>query len=207
MGTMAKLLPSPNMPVSVVQHLPAAEAAAQEVLESVSASRAKDLQALKTQLNETMSAKTPPRNRLIRIRHIAGQQSAIFSSKSACSSGCSHCCHIDVSVPRSEAMLIGKMTGKRVSEPSVTFPIDQPPAKSFVGSPCPFLTEGSCSIYAHRPLLCRTLVNLDRSPKLCELVPNATIPVPYLNTTTLRAAFTIVTQSEDFADIREWFGP
>ena len=114
---------------------------------------------------------------------------------------------LDVSVPRSEAMLIGKMTGKRVSEPSVTFPIDQPPAKSFVGSPCPFLTEGSCSIYAHRPLLCRTLVNLDRSPKLCELVPNATIPVPYLNTTTLRAAFTIVTQSEDFADIREWFGP
>lgn len=201
------MLPSPNMPESVVQHLQAADTAAQHVLEAVTASRPKDLQALRTQLNDAMSAKTPARNRLIRIRHIAGQQSAIFSPKSACASGCSHCCHIDVTVPRSEALLIGKMTGKRVSEPSVTFPIDQPPAKSFVGSPCPFLADGRCSIYAHRPLLCRTLVNLDTSPKLCELVPNATIPVPYLNTTALRAAFTIVTQSDDFADIREWFAP
>lgn len=194
------------MPVSVVQHLPVAEAAAQAVLDDVSANRSKELQALKMQLNETMSVRTPARNRLIRIRHIAGQQSAIFSSKTACSSGCSHCCHIDVTLPRSEAMLIGKLTGKKLSEPSQTFPIDQPPAKSFVGSPCPFLVGGSCSIYANRPLLCRTLVNLDTSPKLCELVPETTIPVPYLNTSALRAAFTIVTQSEDFADIREWFG-
>ena len=204
---MAKLRPSPNLPDSVVQHLQVAETAAQHVLESVTANRSRELQALRTQLNDAMSAQTPARNRLIRIRHIAGQQSAIFSSKSACASGCSHCCHIDVTVPRSEALLIGKMTGKRVSEPSVTFPIDQPHAKSFIGSPCPFLADGRCAIYAHRPLLCRTLVNLDRSPKLCELVPNVTIPVPYLNTTALRAAFTIVTQSEDFADIREWFAP
>ncbi len=204
---MVKLRLSPNLPDSVVQHLQVAETAAQHVLESVTANRSRELQALRTQLNDAMSAQTPAKNRLIRIRHIAGQQSAIFSSKSACASGCSHCCHIDVTVPRSEALLIGKMTGKRVSEPSVTFPIDQSPAKSFVGSPCPFLADGSCSIYAHRPLLCRTLVNLDTSPKLCELVPNATVPVPYLNTTALRAAFTIVTQNDDFADIREWFVP
>lgn len=202
---MSKLLSSPNMPDSVVQHLPVAEAAAQLVLESVSTSRSKDLLALNTQLAETMSAKTPARNRLIRIRHIAGQQSAIFSSKSACSSGCSHCCHIDVTLPRSEAVLIGKITGKEISEPAQTFQIHQPPKNRYQGSPCPFLVGGSCSIYANRPLLCRTLVNLDTSPKLCELVPDATIPVPYLNTTALRAAFAIVTQSEAFADIREWF--
>lgn len=102
-------------------------------------------------------------------------------------------------------MLIGKLTGRKVKEPSKTFPIDHLPAKSFFGSPCPFLVNGSCTIYVHRPLLCRTLVNLDTSPKLCELVPEATIPVPYLNTTDLRAAFAIVTQTDDFADIREWF--
>lgn len=202
---MEKLLPTQNMPDSVVQHLPVAEAAAQFVLEAVTASRSKDLQALKSQLDETMSAKTPPKNRLIRLRHIAGQQSEIFSSKSACSTGCSHCCHIDVTVPRSEAMLIGKMTGKRMSEPLETRTVDQPPANRFLGAPCPFLVGGNCSIYKWRPLLCRALVNLDTSPKLCELVPDVTIPVPYLNSTELRAAFCIVTQSEDFADIREWF--
>lgn len=199
------LNPTPNMPGDVARHLPVAEASASSVLGSVKAAKAKDIDALLVQLHESLSARTPAKNRLTRIRHIAGEYSSIFSSKSACAGGCSHCCHIDVSVPRSEAVLISRLTGRPMSEPALTLPVDEFAATSHVGEPCPFLDDGKCSIYVHRPLMCRTLVNLDLSPKLCELVPGVEIPVPYLNTTNLKTAFIIISKRDDFADIREWF--
>jgi hypothetical protein len=107
---MSMLVPTPNMHEAVVRHLPVAEQNAQLVLQSVKISRATELQALTRQLSETMSAKTPANTRLIRIRHLADQTSALFSAKSACSSGCSHCCHIDVTIPRSEAVVLSMMT-------------------------------------------------------------------------------------------------
>ncbi|WP_083293393.1 YkgJ family cysteine cluster protein [Hydrogenophaga sp. PML113] len=71
--------------------------------------------------------------------------------------------------------------------------------------PCVFLTGGRCSIYAHRPLACRTLVNMDDTSVLCELEPGVAVPVPYGNAIAIQGRFALVTQREVFADIRDWF--
>ncbi|MCC5611026.1 YkgJ family cysteine cluster protein, partial [Nostoc sp. CHAB 5834] len=141
-----------------------------------------------------------------RLRYLASELSDAFTGVSACSTKCSHCCHIDVHVPKVEAKLIAKATGRKLNRELEAKPmLEWSERKSFKGSPCTFLNDGMCSIYAHRPLVCRTLINMDDVSVLCELVPDVPVPVPYLNTMSLQEAFSLLTQNEPVADIREWF--
>lgn len=76
-----------------------------------------------------------------------------------CKKGCSHCCRMDVQITTFEAEYIVMATGI----PHI------PNAKLTTGNKgaCPFLSNaGECSIYAFRPLLCRTYHSLS-DPKLC----------------------------------------
>jgi len=103
-------------------------------------------------------------------------------------------------------MLIGKAIGVMPVEPARTHRVEQASAvQDFVGTPCPFLEQGRCGIYGQRPTVCRLLVNLDDSELLCELVPNMQVPVPYANSTEIKALFVLLHLQEDFADVREWF--
>jgi hypothetical protein len=54
-------------------------------------------------------------------------------------------------------------------------------------------------------MMCRTLVNMDSVDTLCRIVKGVDVPVPYLNTLEMKAYFAYLTQTEQFADIREWF--
>jgi Fe-S-cluster containining protein len=81
------------------------------------------------------------------------------STFAKCSKGCSHCCQMDVQITTFEAEYIVMATGIR----------HVPGAKFTTGhkGPCPFLSSaGNCSIYAYRPLLCRTYHALS-APELC----------------------------------------
>lgn len=109
-------------------------------------------------------------------------------------------------VPRSEAKLIAKAIGRKTAEPAHTFDIEQSAGdRRHLGTPCTFLQNSKCSIYAHRPMMCRTLVNMDSVDLLCRLVTGVEVPVPYLNTVHLKGYFAYLTQDEQFADIRDWF--
>lgn len=197
----------PTLPEEVLAHLPAAEIAAEENLERIERGPgASKLKSLKTELRTTQTPSVPLANKVIRLRHIAGEWSNVFSAQTACASGCNHCCHIGTAVPRSEAKLISKAIGRKLTEPAEVFDIASSSRRStFFGVPCTFLVEGKCSIYAHRPLVCRTLVNMDNTDLLCRLVPGGQVPVPYLNTVEIQGYFAYLTQSEQFADLREWF--
>lgn len=195
-----------NLPPELLARLPLSEVAAEANLKRIQAKRLPAIQLLQSHLRQATSAAIPRSQKLIRIRHIAGEYSQLFATETACASGCSHCCHVDVLVPRSEAQLMAKALNQSVSEPQAVVSLETAHLRtSFVGTPCTFLKEGKCSIYARRPLVCRTLVNLDSVSTLCELIPGAQVPVPYLNTVTLQSVFAKVTQAEDFADVREWF--
>ena len=181
--------------------------AAQSNLERATSQHRVALGSLQKQLKETFSPSTNKAMRLTRVRFIAGQWSGLLQPFSACRFKCSHCCHIDTDLPRSEAQLIAKKTGAKLLNPA-TRPAgtEQSPANKFLGVPCPFLNKQGCSIYEDRPLACRTLVSLADDAQLCELRPGEVVPVPYANATALQAAFVAVTQHEDWADIRDWFG-
>jgi len=46
---------------------------------------------------------------------------------------------------------------------------------------------------------------MDSVDTLYRLVPGVEVPVPYLNTMILKGYFAYLTQTEQYADIREWF--
>lgn len=195
-----------NLPQELADHLPAAQAAAARNLEAVKARCGPELSSLQSQLRHAQTPAVPVGSKLIRLRHIAGERSRIFASSSACGSGCNHCCHIETTVPRSEAKLIANAIGRPLAEPEERLSIETIAGRrKFFGVPCTFLVNGKCSIYAHRPLVCRTLVNLDSVDTLCRLVPGVDVPVPYLQAVELQGYFAYLTHVEQYADIREWF--
>lgn len=190
----------------LIAHLPVAEQAAADNLNRVRGIDGAKLDEFQRQLDEAQTPKVPAAQKLIRIRHLASEFSGLFAAHTACASGCSHCCNIGTAVPRSEAKVIAKAIKRPLSEPRVKYDIETSSQRQdYFGVPCTFLKGGRCSIYAHRPLVCRTLVNMDDVNTLCKLVPDMQVPVPYLNTTNVQGYFAFLTFSEQFADIREWF--
>jgi Fe-S-cluster containining protein len=196
----------PGLPEHVVAHLPAADKAAQRNVKQVESRFGKELQEVLQQVAQLSRPQTPKATRTMRLRFLAGQWSGLVSQESACRRGCSHCCHVNVAVPRSEAELIAKATRTSLANDVVSYHAGSPPdLMSHFGEACTFLLEGKCSIYAHRPVTCRALVNMDDVELLCELVPGANVPVPYANAVRLQGTLFLHAQDEDWADIREWF--
>lgn len=97
-----------KLPLELAAHLPAAEAAAAQNMDAVRRASLPAIEALHDQLRIAQTPAVPAAAKVIRLRHIAGEWSKVFSSKTACNSGCSHCCHLSVMVPRREAKLMAK---------------------------------------------------------------------------------------------------
>lgn len=171
-------------------------------------------------LKQAMLATTGAK-RLFWLRREADLVIAAAKPFSGCSSGCSHCCHIGVSVCESEAQLIGREIGVPPSRPpdgsSVVMDPDQDTdaleeaalalKDEFRGVPCTFLgADGRCQIYSSRPLACRWQINMDVDGLLCELVPGGGVPVPYLNTMEAKAAyFFAFGKVQRMSDLRHFF--
>lgn len=101
-----------------------------------------------------------------------------------------------------EARLSAERTGRPMaSPPLVAGKVD---ADYGYHQPCVFLSNGQCSIYAHRPFACRIQFNLDVDALLCELIPGVPVPVPYLNLEFLKVAYVALLR-EGVADLRAFF--
>lgn len=141
------------------------------------------------------------------LRQIADLIVAAMSGISACSkSNCSHCCNTPVVMIRLEAGIIAGEIGRKVHNPK-EYSREYNPA--YIGTPCPFLVDGKCSIYASRPLACRLQFNLDADDLLCHLFPDeAPISVPYFNRMDYDMLEILAVGPEHaqrFADIRDFF--
>lgn len=196
---------APDLPENVKAHIPIANAQAQQNVERLAQSTAGRAN-LNKHLQSVFDAGANRQVRLQRLRYVASLWSEHASSVSACQTKCSHCCHINVLVPKTEAKIMAKAIGRKMVTPEKTFKMTaDSDALSHFGEPCVFLMEGQCSIYAHRPLMCRTLVSMADTDLLCQLVPGASIPVPYANSQQLQAIFVALVGDDDCADVRDWF--
>jgi uncharacterized protein len=79
--------------------------------------------------------------------------------KPSCVKGCAACCSIDVTIHDIEAQYIEKNTGIKMLSKSPSLSIIHDTA-------CPFLEDDKCSIYEHRPFVCRVYHVLSPS-ELC----------------------------------------
>jgi Fe-S-cluster containining protein len=84
----------------------------------------------------------------------------------ACKKGCSYCCHMQVIVTQMEADFIAVRSGVAAKRLAIS---GNPQAESWISSsrPCPFLRENQCSIYAYRPVNCRTHVSFEQDAQKC----------------------------------------
>ena len=85
----------------------------------------------------------------------------------ACKKGCSYCCHMQVIVTQVEADFIAARSGvaaKRLTTPG------NPNSGYWINAakPCPFLRVNQCSIYAYRPVNCRTHVSFEQDAQKCS---------------------------------------
>lgn len=104
-----------------------------------------------------------PLKKLIYLYDFIDELYGFAAKYTPCRKGCSHCCHYRVSISSLEADYIEKKAGVK-SRKKQPFSI----LKSYHGAPCPFLENGSCSIYDARPYPCRTLVSMCGTAHWCH---------------------------------------
>lgn len=142
-----------------------------------------------------------------------------ISEVAACRKGCTHCCHIPVTISTQEAKLITAATG-RTAQPLLR-PVrmqqltnaDHRAAASEqlqrwgTGTACSFLADNLCTIYAVRPIACRVLFNLDDDDLLCRHGSAKPAEVPYADSRMIRALALAAQPAETLGDIRDFFPP
>lgn len=152
-----------------------------------------------------MNAK--PLVKLARIRKSVETLFAYADGHIACRKGCAYCCHQAIDISRIEAEYIGEKTG--IVPVNVGKVVPRDPLSFSGNTPCPFLKKGACSIYEHRPLICRIHVSLDVDSYWCEFdnwhKPGGSVPKPTFHS--VFKAFTELNQQSGsvVADIRDFF--
>lgn len=144
------------------------------------------------------------------LRTLMNYVHAATLGQAACKSGCSSCCHVSVALFEPEARVIAKELKIKAQTPTkrMFLPEDRRAReKEHYGSPCPFLKDDKCSIYAIRPLSCRVLYNLDVDSLLCTIVEGEPLRVPYLDYRQYNDIIfqTFAADATTMADIREFF--
>ena len=123
----------------------------------------------------------------------------------ACGKGCSSCCKMNVTISQIEANLIAEITGLKSKQltSSKTHRSDM-----FIGSPCVFLKDDTCTIYDVRPFVCRKHIWFDTSSYWCDPERSLEVEIPMIEFSGAFGAFLDVTRKDSggvHADIRDFF--
>lgn len=162
-----------------------------------------DVEDLLPEFVNALNAST--RSKLHRVYMVADDISRVRAPFVACKKGCSSCCHMNVSVTRSEADRIAKTVG--TSAAILDAALHHDPGE-FAGVPCPFLDErGACSVYADRPLACRKHSSFFADENPCHPSLMNYIAVPMVSFSGLDNALMAASGASGalIADIRDFF--
>jgi Fe-S-cluster containining protein len=125
-----------------------------------------------TQLQKAPSIK----HKIYWLRELAATFGEAVAPHAACRDACSGCCYQPVALTRQEAEVIARETGAPLHQPASW---STEPQMRYVGQACPFLRDDRCTIYRHRPMVCRLIFNMDVDALLCQTVPGVRSQAPY----------------------------
>lgn len=145
------------------------------------------------------------RSKLSKVYYLMEELGQIRAPYVACDKGCSSCCKMNVKISQIEANLIAEKTGMKSKQlpSSRSYKPDE-----FMGVPCVFLKEGSCSIYEIRPFVCRNHASFDTTSYWCEPENSLHAEMPMLAFSGLLDAYFNITKKDSggvHADIRDFF--
>jgi Fe-S-cluster containining protein len=132
-------------------------------------------QRLNTQLRQLDKAPAI-KHKIYWLRQMAETFADAVSTQAACADACDGCCHQPVSVTLEEAEVISREIGVPLQMPAEW---NTSPVMKYAGQPCSFLQDSRCTIYQHRPMVCRLIFNMDADALLCQMVPGARSQAPY----------------------------
>ncbi len=140
-------------------------------------------------------------NKLGSIYLLMDEINAYLAKSVPCNKGCSACCNYPVSISEIEIAYIEKKTkSKRLKNFNLK--------RNFMGTPCVFLKDNSCSIYDTRPFVCRKHHVLTKTSKLCAPKHCIEYEIPIIKFTSIEDAFNNLRfESKSYYpyDIREVF--
>lgn len=110
------------------------------------------------------------------LRQMAETFADAVAPQAACRDACDGCCYQPVSVTQQEAEVISREIGVPLQTPTQWSTL---PVMKYAGQPCSFLKDSRCTIYQHRPMVCRLIFNMDVDALLCQMVPGARSQAPY----------------------------
>lgn len=201
---MKNLLANDDRSVAGAPDLESDRAFAQQNQSAATACLPPDISALEDGASQRIRAlNASPHAKLRRLHAITDEVMAQFDAATPCKAGCGGCCHYEVKIYPIEASYIARNSGRPLrKEPA--------PNESFHGRPCVFLQEGRCSIYAVRPVVCRTHLAFTPTAYWCQPERSNDHEMPMLTLTGIRDALgQIVVQSGQTRqyDIRQLFDP
>lgn len=97
--------------------------------------------------------------RLKKLEFFFGEMDVIYDflhKFTVCAKGCNHCCHYEIAITDLEVDYIKS----KVKTKKLKF--------SPLGQSCPFLKKGICSIYEHRPFICRRHLSIADTSRWCK---------------------------------------
>jgi uncharacterized protein len=165
-------------------------------------------------LQRIMADSGSRRNKVIKIQALAAEVRAFSDPYTACRKGCNACCTQRVMMSQTEANAIAYKIGRQAVQLRPGYKMQDIHAYG-EDKPCTFLVDGACSIYEHRPVVCRNQVNLDIDPLLCGFEnwelhkaedPRFT-PIPMLGLGPIMTAYQQLASQDQAGDIRDFFPP
>lgn len=140
------------------------------------------------------------------LRSLRDQLVQLIAPLSACGKGCSHCCKMAVTITSDEAAALGKEIGVTPKNPGPDWDRESMVSR-YMNTVCPFLKNGVCQIYEHRPSACRTHFNVSAFPVLCDTINYPGHEVPNFDFRVFWAASAALALAHGGypADIRDFF--
>jgi Fe-S-cluster containining protein len=165
---------------------------------------------VREQLPALVGSAAPTERKLVRLRKIADAAAGAIAPFTPCGKGCSACCHNPAIISELEAMAVAESIGATAATPRRIFDAGgsvearREYFSHYAGVPCTFLKGGVCSIYVHRPVVCRVQHSIEDSPAGCN---GGRQPASVDLTEIHLAERRILGRMMIYADIREFFPP
>src|SRR5262245_14124843 len=148
--------------------------------------------------------------KVIKLRKAADEVAGVIAPFTPCAKGCSACCHNPALINEVEATLIDQATGVKATAPQRIIDLAAgAEARNayfapYAGVACAFLKDGACSIYKHRPVVCRVQHSIENSASGCD---GGRQPAAVDLTEVFLAELHMMGRMMIYADIREFFPP